>query len=245
MTTESQFVNTILYSGIAAISTLAGVALMLSKKKWTAKHSIHFVSFSAGVVLTIAFIHLIPEALERSPISLTAVLFTLIGFYSLEHVLVIHHCKEEDCEVHTMSSIAFLGMTFHSLLDGFIIAIGFETSGTIGFAAAFGVLLHKLPVGVSITAMLLHDHYPKKKTVLFGSFIALATPLGAILAFLLFQEASPEVLGVFLAISAGSFIYIGASDLLPETHKNHRKSNIPMVFLGVALMYFISKFFSH
>ncbi|MES0490960.1 MAG: ZIP family metal transporter [Leptospirales bacterium] len=242
---ESQLLNTIFYSAVAAFSTLAGVALMLFNKKWTARNSIHFVSFSAGVVLTIAFLHLIPEALEHSPVSLTAVLFTLLGFYSLEHVLVIHHCKEEDCEVHTMGSVAFTGMAFHSLLDGFIIGVGFEASAPIGFAAAFGVLLHKFPVGVSITAMLMHDHYPKRKTILLGSLIALATPAGAILAFSVFLKTSPELLGVFLAISAGSFIYIGASDLLPETHKNHRKSNIPMVFLGVGLMYVVSLLFSH
>jgi len=236
----SQLTATGLYSTLAGLSTLLGVFFILNKEKWAKKNSVHLISFSAGVILTIGFIHLLPEAVENTSYAFYAILFTILGFYTLEHVMVIHHCQEEDCEVHTLSSLAFAGMIFHSFLDGFIIGVSFEASTKIGMVAAFGILLHKLPVGISVTSMLIHDKVNRTKIIRIGILIAIATPIGALLSFMITQTMPKELLGILLAVSAGSFVYLGASDLLPETHKKHRKSNIAMVFLGVGMVFLVS-----
>ena len=232
----SQLGATGLYSTFAGLATLLGVFFILKKESWAKRNSFYLISFSAGVILTIGFLHLLPEAIENTRYAFHTILFTILGFYTLEHVMVIHHCNEEDCDVHTLSSVAVAGMIFHSLLDGFIIGVSFEASAKIGIVAAFGVLLHKIPVGLSVTSMLLHDNIERAKVLRFGILIALATPVGAILSFFITRQMPPQALGILLAISAGSFVYLGASDLLPETHKKQHKSNILMVFLGVGII---------
>ncbi|MEE9613586.1 MAG: ZIP family metal transporter [Thermodesulfobacteriota bacterium] len=237
---ETQLVNTILYSATACGAVAGGASLVLARHEWATKNSVLFVSFSAGVVLAAAFNHLLPEALLANPDALTVVLLTLVGFYILEHVLAIHSCREHECEVHSIGVPAFAGIALHSLMDGVVIGVGFEAGPSIGLAASAGVVLHKIPVGIAITSILLHSGYEKGKTALMAGVVALATPLGALGAYLLIRELAAPVLGALLAFSAGSFIYIGAADLLPETHKKLNPANILLVLAGVVLVYIIT-----
>ena len=85
------------------------------------------------------------------------VLFTIIAFYILEHTIGIHTCREGECDVHSIGVLAFTGITIHSLIDGVVIGIGFEADFKIGLAATVAILLHKLPVGISVTAIFLHS----------------------------------------------------------------------------------------
>ncbi len=240
---DAQLFNTVFYSVLAGLATVLGIYMVLYREEWAVKNSVFFISFSAGVVLTVAFMDLIPEALEVNKSALTIMLATLIAFYILEHMLVIHSCKEEGCEVHPMGVLAFVGLSFHSLLDGIVIGAGFEAAFSIGIAAATGVLLHEIPEGISITSVLLHAGYRRSRAVLMGWVVAMATPLGALAAYFFIREVGESTLGFLLAVAAGSFMYIGASDLLPETHKNFRISNILLVLSGVVLVYTIGLFF--
>ncbi len=239
---EGQFLNTALYSLLAGFATVLGIYMVLYKEEWALRNSVFFISFSAGVVLTVAFLDLMPEAIKVNQSALAIMLGTLIAFYILEHMLVIHSCKEGACEVHPMGMLAFVGLSFHSLLDGIVIGAGFEAAFSIGVAAAMGVLLHEIPEGISITSVLLHAGYRRGRAVLMGWIVAMATPLGALIAYLFVRKVGESTLGFFLAVAAGSFTYIGASDLLPETHKNFRISNIVLVLSGVVLVYTIGLF---
>ena len=239
---ENQFLNTIFYGTVAGAASLAGIYLLLAREAWAKRNTVYFISFSAGVVLAVAFTHLLPEALSKGVSNewiLSVVLFTLVAFYILEHAFAIHTCKEGDCEVHNMGTAAFVGILVHSLLDGVVIGTGFEVSSEVGMAAAFAVLLHEVPEGITITALLLHSGYSKRKTLAMGWAVALATPVGAVASFFLIRGASPEVVALLLALGAGTFIYVGASDLLPETHKKFSIANILLVLSGVILVYII------
>jgi ZIP family zinc transporter/zinc and cadmium transporter len=217
--------------------------MLLSREEWALKNSVLFVSFSGGVVLAVAFTHLLPEALETNSRSLAVVLFTLIAFYIFEHTIAIHTCKEGECDIHTMGLPAFIGVAFHSLLDGVIIGVGFEVSFEMGIFTTLGVLLHEIPEGITITALLLHSGFKRNRTLLMGWIVALATPLGAIGSYLFIKEMADSTRGLLLALGAGSFIYVGASDLLPETHKNFNRANIVLVLLGVVLVYIVAHLF--
>jgi ZIP family zinc transporter/zinc and cadmium transporter len=238
---SSQLFNTIAYSIIAGLATLIGVYMIFAREKWARRNSVYFLSFSAGVVLSVCFTHILPEAIGHSNQALTITLFTLIAFYILEHTILIHTCYEtEDCEVHSMGLPSFMGIGFHSLIDGVVIGVGFEAGFAIGFAATMGILLHRLPVGITVSSLLLHSGYSRKKTLVMGWIVALATAVGALGSYAFIRGVSDEVIGALLAFSAGSFIYIGASDLLPETHKNFKSANIILVLAGVFLVYIVS-----
>ncbi len=239
---ESQFLYTLVSSSFSALAIVIGIYLVLSREAWAIKNSVFFVSFSAGVILAVAFTHVLPEALELAPGTLSVVLFTIIAFYIFEHTITIHTCREGECEVHTIGTLAFSGIFVHSLLDGVVIGIGFEADFAVGLAAAIAVLLHKLPVGITTTAIMLHSGFKRRRTVRLAWLVALATPFGAMLAYLFMRGLGEASLGYMLAFSTGSLIYVGASDLLPETHKNFSKVNIFLVLVGVALVYLASYF---
>lgn len=232
-----QLFNSIAYGTISGLASVAGIYILLANEKWALKNSILFISFAAGVMLTVAFTNILPKAIEINNDALIIVLITLFALYVLEHILMIHSCPEGECETHPMGWVGFIGIGFHSFLDGMVIGVGFEAGFSLGMAASVGVLLHKLPAGMNITALLLHSGYRRRQTVLMSLLVAVATPFGALVASLLFQEVSEGVLGILLATSAGSFIYVGAADLLAETHRKSRKLNIILVIAGGILVY--------
>jgi ZIP family zinc transporter/zinc and cadmium transporter len=241
--------STLIYSTIAGSATVAGLLLVLWQEKWTKRNSIYLISLAAGVLLTSAFIHLLPEAIElvKEPATIFAspFFFIIIGFalfYILEQVIVIHTCAEEDCDTHSFGIVAAVGIGFHSLLDGIVIGIGFEVNFTVGLITSLAVMLHELPEGIFTLSILLHAQMSLKKAVWYTVLVALATPIGALLAYAFIRNVSLSLLGNLLAVAAGSFLYIGASDLIPQTHRISRKANVPLVLLGGLFVIFVSTF---
>jgi len=243
---------TIIYSVIAGSATFVGLFLVLRFKEWTKKHSIYLISAAAGVLMTTAFFHLLPEAIELAADSLSMFsspyFFVLLGFgvlYITEQVIVIHSCAEEDCENHSFGIIPAIGIGIHSLMDGVVIGVGFEVSNTIGILTAMAVILHELPEGIFTFGILVHSHLSIKKSIIYTSLVALATPVGAIISYFAIKSIEPLFLGNMLAFAAGTFIYIAASDLIPQTHKVSRKANVPFVLAGSVFIMIIATFLGH
>ncbi len=240
--------STIFYSTIAGLSTILGIIMVILKEKWVLKHSHYVNSFAAGLILGIAFFHLFPESLELAE---NAVLFIFIGFllfYLLENVMVLHsgseiHFKEKSNPQHTKGMAMFSGLFFHSLLDGIIIGVGFEVDPKVGLLTSLGVILHELPEGVTTFSILIASI--KRKTALKLSVaVALATPVGALISLAFVGGLSEGMVGLLLAMAGGSFLYIGASDLIPETHEEKGFQNAGFLLLGALLLYSISKMMS-
>ncbi|VAW38477.1 hypothetical protein MNBD_DELTA02-380 [hydrothermal vent metagenome] len=237
---SEEFANTLFYSIIAGGATLVGVYILFIKERWAEKNAVYFLSFSAGVVLTVAFTRMIPEGMEFYGDVLPVVLFTIIGFYILEHTVAIHTCHEDVCETHRLGLPTFIGISTHSLVDGIAIGVSFEAGFEIGIAAALAILLHRVPVGITVTALLFHAGYSRTRMLVMGWIVALATVVGAVGTHFFVKDVDDTTIGFMLAFSAGSFIYIGASDLLPETHKNTSRANILLVLIGVGLVYLVT-----
>jgi zinc and cadmium transporter len=233
----------IFYSTIAGLSTILGIGLVILKERWVLKHSHYVNPFTAGLILGIAFFHLFSESLELSE---QAVLFIFAGFqlfYLLENVMVLHsgseiHFKGKGNPQHTKGMVMFSGLFFHSLLDGVIISVGFEVDPKLGLLTALGVIVHELPEGVTSFSLLIGSI--KRKTALSLS-IAVATPLGALISLTFIGGLSEGMVGLLLGMAGGSFLYIGASDLIPETHEEKGFENAGFLFLGVAFLYLVSK----
>ena len=241
-------INALLYSGIAGVATLAGISLVRWKQDLAVKYSHYVNSFAAGALLTIGLAHLIPESVELTSNALLVVLASFIGFYLLESALVFHSGSAihfaERCErdSHSKGPVIFTGLFLHSLLDGFIIAVGFEVSLELGLFAAIGVIIHELPEGITSFILIMRT-MARKKALLLSVAVALATPLGAGIVIGLLGNVSESQLGIMMAIAGGSFLYIAASDLVPETHEGSVFKNVGFLLAGVGMMYLITVLF--
>ncbi|MCL2144837.1 MAG: ZIP family metal transporter [Endomicrobia bacterium] len=235
----------IIYSLLAASSAMLGAFLVLKFHKWAEKNSIFLINFAAGVMLAIAFAHLIPEGME---LNANASFYILAGFlimFFLQFIILFHPCHDDEgCETHSsIGAMSVIGLSFHSFLDGVIIAAGFEAGAALGIFTAIAVLFHKLPDGITISGILLHSGASKKKILNFSVLTAAFTPVGAVLGMLLFKNMPLNVLGALLAAAAGSFIFLAASDLIPETHKCKSRFAPLMLFAGAILMFFARHIF--
>jgi ZIP family zinc transporter/zinc and cadmium transporter len=235
----------ILYSTIAGLSTILGIIMVIYNERWVLKHSHYVNSFAAGLLLGIAFFHLFPESLELSEDALLFIFIGFLLFYLLETVLVIHsgaeiHFGEKNDPHHAKGIVMFSGLFFHSLLDGIIIGVSFEIDPKLGLIASLGVILHELPEGVTSFSLLIGSI--KRKTALKLSIaVALATPLGALISLTFLSDLSRATVGLLLAMAGGSFLYISASDLIPETHEEKGFRNAGFLLLGVLFLYSLSR----
>jgi zinc and cadmium transporter len=232
--------NVLFFSILAAVATIVGMSLVLLIGKKINKFTTHLISFAAGILISVAFLHLIPESLEISDYSVLFVLLGFVAFYVIEHFVMLHSCQEGSCENHHIGKVAFLGLTFHSLIDGIIIGLGFEISFGIGVLSTLAVLLHELPEGVASISIMLHSGMKRSKAIRNSIIIAIATPIGAVLSYLFFKNLDANILGSLLALAAGSFIYVAASDLIPEVHKKKNRLSILFFIIGIIFIYFVS-----
>ena len=146
---------------------------------------------------------------------------------------MIHSCREEHCEAHALGVMSLAGLCFHSLVDGIAIGVSFEAGFGIGIVSSAAIIFHKIAEGACTYSLLVCDNKLKKRALLFSWLVALATPVGALLAYNFLRQSSASLLGTLLALAAGSFIYIGASDLLPATHKKSNWLNVFFFFFGI------------
>ena len=167
----------VLFAGsFAGAATFAGMSLVLLKENWSRRHSSSLVSFSAGVLLGVGVLHILPEAMEMTVKAPLFILLAFVLFYFFEHHLLIHAGHEEqhhvnlevaDCHgeccsrPHPMGWVAFIGMGLHSVIDGMIIGTGFEVSHDLGLLAALGVIAHEVPEGIAMIAILLWSSISK------------------------------------------------------------------------------------
>ena len=245
---ESQFWSVALYGGLAGLATLAGIFIVLTREAWARRSSIYLISFASGALLAVALLDILPESLELNENAVVYALLSFLAFYVLEQNVVVHAGHEDpECSEgsemhrrHALGVISFLGIGFHSLLDGVVIGAGFADSTVTGMFATVGVIMHEFPEGLSIMAILLHAGLTRSRAVAYSIAVALATPLGALVSYLALQGIGAGTLGALLGIAAGSFLYTAASDLIPETRRQSSPYNVPLVIGGVAALFVLT-----
>jgi len=228
----------IFYSTLAGISTVAGILIVLKNTEIAHKYS-HFInSFAAGAILAIAFFHLLPEAAELTRNSLVFVLLGFMAFYTLESFIVIHsgaeihygHAHHHGAQARGIT--IFSGLLLHSLVDGIIIGVGFEVDYRIGLITSVGVILHEFPEGIT-SFMILINRMTRKAALLLSLTVAVATPAGALISIIFLNHIPEPTIGKLLALAGGSFLYVTASDLIPETHQKHSLLNGTALLCGI------------
>ncbi len=222
---------------------LAGGALPLVGR-WSRSDTL--LSFSAGVMLGAAFFHMLPEAVAGA--GRAALPFVAVGFlvlFLMERFVLVHACAEPGpegeeqaqradphahphvhgdgtgCEVHTMGLAAFVGLSLHTLIDGFALGASSEQA-ELGVLVFLAILAHKVPNAFSLSAILRHEGYSRGKALAMNAAFALMIPLGAGLYLVLRDLVHAATFTSYaLAASAGTFLHLAFSDILPDVHRRN------------------------
>jgi zinc and cadmium transporter len=207
---------------VSAVS-LVGIVTLALKEAKLRRILLYLVSFSAGTMLGGAFIHLIPEAAEGGfSITLSSsVLFGIVFSFALEKVIHWRHCHTPvgKGHPHPFAYMNLFGDFVHNFIDGLIIAASYIAGMPTGIATTVAVLLHEIPQEIGDFGVLIHGGFTRKKAVLYNFLTALSAVLGAAVAVV--ASSAIQGAGTFLlGLAAGGFIYIAASDLIPELHKS-------------------------
>lgn len=240
---DSPMVLTVLFYGsLAGGAAVLGGTLVVLRRQWPARVQEYLLALSAGFLLSLVFIELVPEALHA--VGPSAPLYMLAGYAALhffEHTIVGHlHFGEETHEEVMLSRVAsystFVGLCIHAFFDGFTIAAGIQFDYALGILLFIAVTLHKIPEGLTIASVMLAARHSRRGALIATVAIGVATFVGAAGALVL-GGMSEAFIGVAFAFSAGIATYVGASDLIPEI--NHAKNRvIPLlVFVGMMLFY--------
>ncbi len=237
------FYSSLLASLIVSSISFIGLVLLFIRIKFIQKITLFLVSFAVGGLLGDAFIHLIPESFKSIPNHSTAsllILFGLLLFFILEKILLWHHCHEVDCHQDSkhIVTLNIIGDSVHNLIDGALIAASFNISYLVGFTTTIAVILHEIPQEIGDFGIMLHHGFSVSKAVFYNFLSALASVLGVSLIFLLNLDFSSYL----IPITAGGFIYLAATDLIPELHRHDPKisnsiAQLVCIVLGISLMF--------
>ncbi|PIR83389.1 permease [Candidatus Kaiserbacteria bacterium CG10_big_fil_rev_8_21_14_0_10_56_12] len=231
----------ILLALAAFLATLVGGLFALYLKD-----RLHLIlGFSAGAILGVAFFDLMPEALDLagSAYSVSGVMtVVMVGFVSylvLDRMILLHSHSPGDGHNHR-GVVGAASLSFHSFLDGAAIGLAFQVSPAVGTIVTAAVLTHDFSDGINTVSLILKNGGVRREAFTWLLVDALAPVLG-VLSTLLFVVPAEE-LGLLLGLFAGFFLYIGASDLIPESHHAHPvRWTTVMTVLGIATLYVIIK----
>lgn len=232
---------------LVSLISFVGVLFLGFNDKLLKKTLMLLVSFASGSLLGGAFLHLIPHSLEDLGPEIVSwwVIAGIISFFFMEKFLYWRHCHDEKCPVHAFAYLNLLGDGIHNFVDGIIIAASFLASMPLGLAATTATILHEIPQEIGDFGVLIYAGLNKRKALEYNFVSAVTAFAGAISAYLLYQALNliHRSATLLLPFAAGGFIYIAATDLMPELHKRRElKTSVFQLFtimLGLALMWLL------
>lgn len=248
-------VNAITYTLLSVLlvsvsSVIAAIPLLL-KKEVSKKTQLFLLSVSVGVLLSTVFMGLLPEAVSHK-YTLGVALNILFGFlvmFVLEKFVHYHHSKKHEHDevghshAYSMAPVNLIGDAVHNFIDGMVIAGAYAVNITVGITATISVLFHELPQEIADFGVLLYSGLSKKKALLFNFMSALTAVLGAVIGIFL-TEKMHSFTEFILPFAAGNFLYIAASNLLPELHRQCKIKDtlvhILAIILGIGIIVLVT-----
>lgn len=200
------------------------------------------VAFSAGALLAGGLMHLMAESIEMMEMN-SAFIILLIGFslfFIIERFLHWHHCHEGHCDVHAFSYLILIGDSIHNFIDGLIIAASFIIGVPFGIVTTLLIIGHEIPQELGDFGILIYGGIEKKKALIYNFSSQLISVIGGVVGF--FLSGIGNFTPMLLAFAAGGFVYIAASDLIPELHKETDMKRVAASFIffviGISFMAF-------
>ncbi|SMO89689.1 ZIP family metal transporter [Fodinibius sediminis] len=233
---------------MSAIAMVGSVTLIL-KEKTLRKIQTPLVAFAAGSLIGGAFLHIIPAGLtEYKEDSFFLWILTGFGlFFVLEQFLHWRHCQlDREDRRKPLTYLILIGDGLHNFIGGLAIGGTFLIDSKLGLMAWLAAAAHEIPQELGDFAVLVHGGWKKSAALLFNVLSGLTFLLGGIIAFFVSQQIDVDFL---IPFAAGNFIYIGASDLVPEVNKHESLFFNFIHFLsfatGIFLMWIIKVIFGH
>jgi len=222
---------------LVSLISLVGILTLAIKDNLLQKILFCLIGFSAGALIGSAFLHILPECLEnnKSNIVFSYLILGIIIFFLLERYLHWRHCHEDGtCETHAFTYLTLIGDGFHNLIDGMVIAASFMVSLKLGLVTTLAIILHEIPQELGDYAVLVYGGFTKQRALLFNFISALMAMIGAVVGFFL-AEVTVNFSNFILPLTAGGFIYIATSDLIPELHKENNLKRSTAAFVAFLL----------
>jgi len=226
---------------VVTLISLIGIFTLSLKRKLLDKILFCLIGFSAGALIGSAFLHILPEVLEKTKAEVTFswLILGIVLFFLLERYFYWRHCHEGVCDVHAFTYLNLIGDGLHNFIDGMVIATSFVISLKLGIVTTLAVIFHEIPQELGDFGVLLYGGFTRQKALFYNFISALTAMVGAIVGYFLAGIAG-GFSNFVLPLTAGGFIYIATSDLIPEIHKesNRRRSTAAFIaFLcGIVFM---------
>jgi ZIP family zinc transporter len=220
-------------AAVTVLSTLLGglVAFRLHRELMT------LIAFTGGIVVAVALFDVLPEAIESldSPrVVGTLIGVGFVGFFLVERFLVLHHRDEpEQARAHArVGALGAAGLSVHSFIDGLGIGFAFHVSTATGLLVFLAVVSHDFADGMNTVSFILRQSGDRRSAMKWLAVDAIAPMLGALVGAGI--DISEKGLGYVLALYTGFFLYIGATDLLPEAHSHPSWRRVGLTLAGFA-----------
>lgn len=216
------------------------------KKEINPKILLFLLSMSVGVLLATVFMDFLPEAVSHK-YTLGLAIYLLLGFlvmFVLEKFVHFHHkkkCVHGKCHGHAyhIAPVNLIGDAIHNFIDGLVIAGAFAVNVTLGITATISIIFHEIPQEIADFGVLLYSGLSKKKALLFNFLSAASAIIGTLVGIFLLSK----VVGFnefIIPFAAGNFLYIAASNLVPQLHRHCKiKDTLLHIFaivLGIAII---------
>lgn len=239
----------VFFALLTGIGMLAGVWVMRRFEGWAVRHTAELIAFASGLLVSGALLHLISRSVQvlGADRGLTWTLLSFFAFYLAEAHFIPHvHARGEspiegqDSFVHDhhhrIGPMVLAGLGIHSIVDGVSVGISLSAGTLLASVTVALVVVHKLPVGIAAMSALYHSGVLGQRAAWITAGLAAVTPVVVIISYVALRDVTSNTLGILLALAGGSFLYIGAADLLPEGQARGRPANTAMFLLGTAVM---------
>ena len=215
----------------AGLSTVLGAFIFLNHLSCQRKHLGFFLGLSAGAMIYLSFVELLPEAIASLGFVkanlyffIGIVLMALLDFLIPHHYLEQRACRKYRVTNKKLYSTGFmiaLGLAIHNFPEGMAVFAGSLANLKLGLLLAVAIAIHNIPEGIAVAAPIYHATENKPKAIKYSFISGMAEPLGAILAYLLFgQYLSEQLLSYIFALVAGIMVYISLDELLPTSYRD-------------------------
>ena len=219
----SNFLYMVVSVSVVGLLSLVGISLLALSHE--AFHRVVFilVALAVGALFGDAFLHLLPEAYGDAAHSLQTSLYVLAGillFFMLENFLHWRHQhSDEHEEIQPFGYLNLVADMSHNFIDGLIIGASYIVSFKMGLATSLAVVLHEIPHEFSNFGVLVKSGFSKGKALFLNFITALAALVGGLLAWQVGGNMEGFI-HILIPLTAGGFIYIAGSDLVPQLHKD-------------------------
>jgi ZIP family zinc transporter len=226
-------------AGVTVLSTLAGgfIAFRMARELATA------IALTGGIVVAVALFHVLPESIEAVNDPHRVGLLVGAGFvffFLVERAVVLHH-RDDAEQIHAHAQVGALGaagLSAHSFIDGLGIGLAFGLSTETGLLVFVAVLAHDFADGLNTVGFVLRQSGDRARAARWLAVDAIAPLAGAIVGTAL--SISEENLGALLALYAGFFLYMGATDLLPHAHEHPSARRVALTLVGFGAIFALS-----